>query len=165
MRSKFLSVFLLFFLVMSNLSFSLTQFYSFISEKTDYTNSNNIINIQDQYNMLVSIPKDFIDMCIKVQDDFKILKNNQVINLFFNKEINTFKNNMLAILTNPLKPRISCFYTKPVSVEKINKCSNNIFMLFSLILIFYILRYVGLLKLFSSYDYINKKYIGFYYSV
>ena len=135
-----------------------------MSEKNIYVSSN-AINVQQQYNMLVSIPKDFIDMCVKVQDDFKILKTNQEISLFFNKTISCFNNNVLAILASPLKLRISYFYTKIIDIDKINEHSNNIFMLFSLILIFYILRYVGLLKLFSSYDYINKKYAGFYYSV
>lgn len=135
-----------------------------MSEKNIYVSSN-AINVQQQYNMLVSIPKDFIDMCVKVQDDFKILKTNQEISLFFNKTISCFNNNVLAILASPLKLRISYFYTKIIDIDKISEHSNNIFMLFSLILIFYILRYVGLLKLFSSYDYINKTFKGFYYSV
>ena len=165
LKAKLLSIFLLFFIVLSNISFSLTQLSSFLSEKIDYTISNNVINIQQQCDMLVSIPKEFIDMCVKVQDDFKILKTNQGINLFFNKGINNFNNNVFVILTNPLKLKVSYFYTKATIIEKTSKYSNDIFMLFSIFLIFYILRYVGLLKLFSSYDYIITKYRGFYYSV
>lgn len=164
MKTKLLSVFLLFFIVLSNISFGLTGIFSFISEKDNYAFSN-AVNIQEQYNMLVSIPKDFLDMCVKVQNDFKILKTNKEVNLFFNKSLCCLNNNMPAVLTSPLKLRISYLYNKSDTIEKAKEYSNNIFMLFSLILVFYILRYVGLLKLFSSYDYTNKIYKGFYYSV
>ena len=164
MKTKLLSVFLLFFIVLSNISFGLTGIFSFISEKDNYAFSN-AVNIQEQYNMLMSIPKDFIDMCVKVQNDFKILKTNNEVNLFFNKNNYCFNNTLPAILTSSLKLKIYYLYSKITNIEKVRECSNNIFMLFSLILIFYILRYVGLLKLFSSHDYTNKTYKGFYYSV
>jgi hypothetical protein len=164
LKTKLLSVFLLLLIILSNVSFSLINLSSFLSEKNIY-DSSTAINIQQQYNMLVSIPKDFIDMCVKVQNDFKILKTNNEVNLFFNKNVRYFNNNVLAILASPLKLRISYLYTKVTAIEKVIEYSNNIFVLFSLIFIFYILRYVGLLKLFSSYDYINKTYKGFYYSV
>jgi hypothetical protein len=164
LKTKLLSVFLLFFIVLSNISFGLTGIFSFISEKDNYAFSN-AVNIQEQYNMLVSIPKDFLDMCVKIQNDFKILKTNKEVNLFFNKSLCCLNNNMPAVLTSPLKLRISYLYNKSDTIEKAKEYSNNIFMLFSLILVFYILRYVGLLKLFSSYDYTNKIYKGFYYSV
>lgn len=148
---------------MSNISFGLTSIFSFVTEKSSGISS--AVTIQEQYNMLVSIPKDFLDMCVKVQNDFKILKTNKEVNLFFNKSLCCLNNNMPAVLTSPLKLRISYLYNKSDTIEKAKEYSNNIFMLFSLILVFYILRYVGLLKLFSSYDYTNKIYKGFYYSV
>ena len=164
MRVKLFSIILLFFIALSNISFSLTSIYSFCIVKDNFS-TYNTITIQEQYNMLIGIPKDFLDLCVKIQDDFKLFKTNQEVNLFFNKDINVFNNNVLAILTNPLKLKKSYFYTKAIFIEKVNEYSNNIFMFISIILIFYILRYVGLLKLFSSYNYINKKSKGFYYSV
>ena len=73
---------------------------------------------------------------------------------------------MLAELEHKRWVATSYLYNKANNaIEKVKDFSNNIFILFPLILIFYILRYVGLLKLFSSYDYTNKTYKGFYYSV
>lgn len=142
------------------MSFGLMSLFSFVTNKNIYKFSNSI-NIQEQYSSMFNIPKNFINMCVKVQEDFKILK---IINhdklLFINNDIESFNNNLLATLSSPLKLKTYYMYYKCHILDKVSNCSAGILTLFSVIFIFYILRYVGLLKLFSSHDYFITKIYG-----
>jgi len=142
------------------MSFGLMSLFSFVTNKNIYKFSNSI-NIQEQYSSMFNIPKNFINMCVKVQEDFKILK---IINhdklLFINNDIESFNNNLLATLSSPLKLKTYYMYYKCHILDKVSNCSTGILTLFSVIFIFYILRYVGLLKLFSSHDYFITKIYG-----
>ena len=134
--------------------------FSFVANKDIYKFSTSI-NIQEQYSSMFNIPKNFINMCVKVQEDFKILK---IINhdklLFINNNIESFDNNLFATLSSPLKLKTYYVYYKCHILDKVSNFSTGILTLFSVIFIFYILRYVGLLKLFSSHDYFITKIYG-----
>ena len=159
MRKKFVSVLLLFFLLSSNLSLGLMSLFSFVTDKTVY-NFSNTLNIQDQYSSMFNIPKNFVNMCIKMQEDFKILKVNHDKLFFIDKNSETFNNNLLATLSSPLRLKTYYTYYECRIFDKVSDYSVGILTLFSVIFIFYILRYVGLLKLFSSHDYFITKIYG-----
>ncbi|MBO7611994.1 MAG: hypothetical protein J6T23_07285 [Elusimicrobia bacterium] len=126
----------------------------------DVYNFSNTVSIQEQYSSMFNIPKNFINMCIKVQEDFKILKVNHDKVLFIDKNIEFFDNNLLATISSPLKLKTYYMYYKCRILDNISNYSTGILALFSVIFIFYILRYVGLLKLFSSHDYFITKIYG-----
>ena len=159
MRRKLISVFTLFFILLSNVSFGLISFFSFVSEEGT-CNISNAINIQEQYTLLFNLPKDFVDICVKIKDDLKILKVNCAKNLFFNSDNSFSDNSLFATLTTPLRLKTFYVYEKACIANKIIIYSKIFLMLFSILFIFYILRYVGLLKLFSSHDYTNIKQYG-----
>ncbi|GEM_PF-4788519 len=160
MRKKLVCVLLLFFLLSSNLSFGMMSLFSFVANKNIHSLSN-IINIQDQYSLFFNIPKDFVDICVKIQDDLKIFKVRHSNNLFFNNDISYFFNDFLATLTNQLRLKTYYTYEKAYTFDKICNYQNFFLILFSILFIFYILRYVGLLKLFNAHDYTNiKQYRG-----
>lgn len=166
MRRKLISVFTVFFILLSNISFGLISFFSFVTENSTATLSNTI-NIQKQYTLLFNLPKDFVDICVKIKDDLKILKVNHNKNLFFNTDESFFSNGLFATLTSPVRLKTFYIYEKTCVLNKVHNYSKIFLILFSILFIFYILRYVGLLKLFSSHDYINNKQYGslFYFSV
>ncbi len=158
MRKKLISVFALFFILLSNISFGLMSFFSFVMEKDIY-NFSNTVSVQEQYTLLFNLPKDFVDVCVKIQDDLKILKVNNNKALFFNKDVNCFFNDFFATISSPLKLKTYYMYYRYCAIDKVSNYSTGILTLFSVIFIFYILRYVGLLKLFSSHDYFITKNI------
>lgn len=133
---------------MSNMSFCLTSIYSFILEKDTFAVSNTI-NIQDQYNMLVNIPKNFISICVKVGYDIKTFANSQ------DKKQNIFADNYKFDQTP-----IALIYsvTKLKILKNINNYTKLLFNFINIslkpfiipIVIFYLLCYIGLLRLFGS---------------
>ena len=148
------------------MSFGLISFVSFVTENGN-TALSNPINIQEQYTLLFNLPKDFVDMCVKIKDDLKILKVNRSKNLFFNADKSFFSNGLFATLTSPVRLKTFYIYEKTCILNKVLNYSKIFLILFSILFIFYILRYVGLLKLFSSHDYTGNKQYGslFYFSV
>ena len=128
------------------MSFSLTSVFSFIFEKNNYKVS---INIQEQYNMFVNLPKNFIGICVKVGYDIKTFTNSQ------NKKQNIFGNNYKFDQTP-----IALIYstTKTKVVKNLWEYNNLLFTLKNIyiirfiipIIIFYLLCYIGLLRLFGS---------------
>lgn len=133
--------------------------FSFVVNK-DICKFSTTINIQEQYNSMFNLPKKFVNMCVKVQEDFKILKINHDKLLFINKNIKLFDNNLLAITSSTLKLKTYYMYYKYYAIDKVLNYSMIILTSFSLIFIFYILKYMGLLKLFSSHDYFITKIYG-----
>ncbi|MBR3655446.1 MAG: hypothetical protein IKN62_08500 [Elusimicrobia bacterium] len=156
MKRKFISIVLFLFIISSNVSYGLMSLVSFASEKS-HINSSITVNIQEQYKSMFNLPKNFINMCVKVQEDFKILKINNSKLFFIDKDVEFFNNNLFATLSSPLKLKTYYIYDKTCIIDRISNYSNGAFILFAVIFIFYILRYVGLLKLFSSSDYFITK--------
>jgi hypothetical protein len=156
MKKSIISILVLFFISLSNLSFGLMSFFSFVMEKDIY-NFSNTVSVQEQYTLLFNLPKDFVDICVKIQDDLKILKVNHNKVLFFDTDLNYFFNDFFATISSPLKLKTYYMYYKCHILDKVSNYSTGILTLFSVIFIFYILRYVGLLKLFSSHDYFITK--------
>lgn len=134
---------------MSNLSFGLTNFFSFITEKNTY-NVSIVVDVQEQCNMLINIPKNFVDMCTKVSSELKFLcsssdKIQNIVATNFN-----FCDYQIALNSSPLKLKI-------IKIKDNSYCSYLVaniqilikFIVFSF-LIFYLLCYLGLLRLFSG---------------
>ena len=148
MKTKLLSVLLLFFIIMSNMSFSLTSIYSFILEKDTFAVSNTI-NIQDQYNMLVNIPKNFISICVKVGYDIKTFANSQNKKQYIFADNYKFDQTPIALIYSITKLKI---------LKNINNYKKVLFNFTNIslkafivpIIIFYLLCYIGLLRLFGS---------------
>lgn len=139
---------------MSNLSFGLTNLFSFIVEKNTYSFSN-VVAVQEQCSMLINMPKIFVDMCTKVSSELQFLcsSSNKIQNIVatnFN-----FCDCQIALNCSPLKLKAiknkDLYFSYLVTnIQILIK-----FIVFSF-LIFYLLCYLGLLRLFSSG--VSKKY-------
>ena len=153
MKKKVCIFITLFFLVLSNLSFGLVSFFSFVCGTVNYSLSDYDFNVEQQYNLIVSLPKDFVNMCIKLTEDFKKIntKSDNVLYLRQNV-INSFENILFATLSNPLKLKTFYIYGKKIPLINI-AFKNGFFILLTIIFMFYMLRYIGLLRLFNSYNY------------
>ena len=111
MKKSIISILVLFFISLSNLSFGLMSFFSFVMEKDIY-NFSNTVSVQEQYTLLFNLPKDFVDICVKIQDDLKILKVNHNKVLFFDTDLNYFFNDFFATISSPLKLKTYYMYYK-----------------------------------------------------
>ena len=148
MRKKIFSIILLFFVVLSNFSFSLISFFSYITNQNTCKISN-ILDIQEQCNMFVNLPKDFLDVCVKVSLDIKSF------NVSTNKKQSLFPDNYsfyqipVALICSVLKSKIvkNSSFNITNFVDFTNISLNK---LFSVAIVFYLLFYIGLLFLFSS---------------
>lgn len=148
LNKKILSISLLFFIIMSNLSFSLTNVFSFISEKNNCVISNTV-NIQEQYNMLVNMPKNFISICVKVGYDIKTFANFKDKSQMIFAKSYKFDQTPTALIYSVIKLK---------ALKSINNYKKLLFnfikislkMLIIPIIIFYLLCYIGLLRLFGS---------------
>ena len=116
-------------------------------------NCSNIVDIQDQYNMLVSIPKDFIDMCIKIKKDFNLLRTKENYTLFFNKNMDLYENLSFISILNSLKLKLYFTYTKTFNKDFSLYNFNNLLCIALLFFLFYLIKYIGLLRLFSTLKY------------
>lgn len=110
--------------------------------------STQILDIQKQYDMLIGMPKNFISICIKLREDFELLRIKENKVLFFNKDTNLYQNLLHISILNPSKLK---YYF--VSIKNFNNYFplsqiNKILYLFLLFIIFYLIKYIGLLKLF-----------------
>ena len=159
MKKQFFSIILMFLFILSNISFALTNVFCFISENNNNSISN-AINIQDQYNMFIGIPKDFLNICIKIKDDFSLLKIRENKVLYFNKNINFYNDFGIESILNSYKLKFYFIFTRTfkenISLFKLN----NLLSAFLLFFIFYLIKYIGLLKLFSALT-ITKQYKNF----
>ncbi|MFA6914610.1 MAG: hypothetical protein WCQ83_05375 [Endomicrobiia bacterium] len=149
MPKKICGILILFSMLSSNLLLNLMSAYSFIVEKN--STSYNNINLQSQCNVIVNIPKDFINMCVKVGQEMNSF--NTIANKFSNilaKEKSNFSGSKFALILNNSKLKT----IKPTQNRTFNNIpipvGTNIYYLFMVILIFYMVGYIGLLRLFND---------------
>lgn len=148
MKKQIFSIILLFFLVFSNVSVVFTTFSYFIFEK-DFFSFSKIASIQEQCSLLVNVPKEFVDICIKVSCDVKSFTVLQDKKLYILDNVYEFVQIpcILACSIKNLKV-IKCVYEyNNLLVNYIKICAK---MFYIPIVIFYLLCYIGLLCLFES---------------
>lgn len=155
MQKKICAIFLLFSMVLSNFLLNLIGVYSFFAQKS--INGNENINLQYQCNVIVNIPKNFINMCVKVSQEinsFNTITDN-ISNIKAEKN-NNFTGNEFAIMINFSKLKIiKTFYDKIFNNIGLSY-GTNIYYLLMIILMFYIIGYIGLLRLFNDSLYYHK---------
>ena len=148
MNRKLISIILFIFFILSNISFSLTNFYSFLMEKKSL-NCLNIVDVQQQYNMLINVPKEFVNICVKVCYDIKLLANLESKKQYIFADNYNFNQKPIALIYS---------ITKLKTIKNFAKYKNLLFNFMTKlikisivsILIFYLLCYIGLLRLFGS---------------
>ncbi|MFA7074079.1 MAG: hypothetical protein WC234_02685 [Endomicrobiaceae bacterium] len=109
------------------------------------------INIQYQCNVIVNIPKNFINMCVKVSQEMNSFNavNDNFVNIKAKKN-NNFSENEFALMANFSKFKIiKAFYDRIFDNIGLSY-GTNIYYLLMIILIFYIIGYIGLLRLFND---------------
>ncbi len=149
MSKKICGILLLFSMLLSNLMLNLVAAYSLFSQKNIELSDN--INLQYQCNVIVNIPKNFINMCVKVSRDMKNFNttSDNFSNLTASNN-NNFNENRFALPVNYSKIKT----IKPVYEKIINTIifsqGTNVYYLFMIILMFYIIGYIGLLRLFND---------------
>jgi len=150
MNKKIISIILLCFVLLSNISFSLINAFSVLLEKDNYLNSTNVIDINSQCSMLVNIPKDFVNMCVKIQSEMQIFTSsvNKIQNIV--TDTSSDFNQQLAVTSSILKLN----FARNIKEYSFNYLLNNMMVLLKLLIIplfiFYLLFYIGLLRLFNG---------------
>lgn len=147
---------IVFFMLISNISVSLASLFSFV-----YNNANmrlDGISISSQYKFVKNTPKDFINLCVNISKDTALfnITSEKFTNIVADKKIAGFGE--CSVLMVP------CFKFKSGKIaERVfindnigSSQGTNIFYLFLVILIFYLIGYIGLLRVFNDSFCINK---------
>ena len=147
---------IVFFMLVSNISVSLISLFSFV-----YNNASmqlDGISISSQYQFVKNTPKDFINLCVNIS------KDNSLFNITSKKFTNIVADKKVAGFDDDAVLMASGFKFKSVKiVERVFINGNvdvsqgtNVFYLFLVILIFYLIGYIGLLRVFNDSFCINK---------
>lgn len=147
---------IVFFMLISNVSVSLISAFSFVFNNTNMQLEG--INISSQYKFVKNAPKDFINLCVNIS------KDTSLFNITSEKFTNIVADKNFKDLTDNSILMVSGFKFKSVKiVERVFINNNidvsqgtNIFYLFLIILIFYLIGYIGLLRVFNDSFCINK---------
>ncbi|MDD5020578.1 MAG: hypothetical protein PHR82_00380 [Endomicrobiaceae bacterium] len=147
---------IVFFMLISNVSVSLISAFSFAFENTNMQLEG--INISSQYKFVKNAPKDFINLCVNIS------KDTSLFNIISAKFANIVDDKKFKDLSDGSILMVSGFKFKSVKIiERVFLNSNsgisqgtNIFYLFMVILIFYLIGYIGLLRVFNDSFCINK---------
>ena len=148
LRKRVISVLLLFFILSSNISSGLMSLFSFVTDKTIY-NFSNTVNIQEQCSMLINMPKEFVNICVKVGCDIKTLVNSENKVQYIFTDNYKFDQTPIALIYSTTKIKV---------IKSITEYRNLLFSFINTsikifvipIIIFYLLCYIGLLRLFGS---------------
>lgn len=144
-RIKILSlVFCIFF---SNVAFSATSAFSFISE-SNFLNKGSKIDIVKQYRGIVNMPKVFCDICVELTEEIINIsnkdKNNSNLNCEYTYTDNVI-NNIEAIQTNNKKQSGMFYYDNKINLILKNN-TDKFYKYSSENIIYYITAYIGLLR-------------------
>lgn len=148
---KICVILILFFMISSNSFLSLTNLYAFTANNNE--NTGYAANLQSQCCIIVKIPKDFVNMCVKVGQEihsFNIVPSE--FSALFPKSKNNFSDSEFALtLNNNLKTKIDKNICGNISfcAADISERSNA-YYLFIIILLLYLIGYIGLLRVFDS---------------
>ena len=119
-----------------------------MSDKTSLSCSS-IVDIQDQYSMLINMPKEFVNICVKVSYDIKALTSSTNKTQYIFADNCKFDQTPIALIYSTTKLKI---------IKSISEYQNLLFNFINTsikifvipIIIFYLLCYIGLLRLFGS---------------
>ncbi len=109
----------------------------------------NIVDIQDQYSMLINMPKEFINICIKVSYDIKALADSANKTQYIFADNYKFDQTPIALIYSTTKLKIIKSITEYQNIL-FNFINTSIKVFVIPIIIFYLLCYIGLLRLFGS---------------
>lgn len=153
---KICIVTIVFFMLISNVSVSLISVFSFVFHNTNMQLEG--INIGSQYKFVKNVPKDFVNLCVNIS------KDTSLFNIISEKFTNIVENKKFKDITDSSALMVSGFKFKSVKmIERVFVNNNidvsqgsNVFYLFLVILIFYLIGYIGLLRVFNDSFCINK---------
>lgn len=156
MVRKFSVIVVVCFMLTSNLFSGLASSFSFIFQNTDINFE--AVNIGSHYNFVKNAPRDFVNLCVNIG------KETQLFNISQEKISNITAAKTLTNFTGEIFLITSVFKFKTVKItERILFYSDfavnhgtNMFYLFMIILIFYLIGYIGLLRVFNDSFCINK---------
>jgi len=109
----------------------------------------NIVDIQDQYSMLINMPKEFVNICIKVSYDIKALAGSANKTQYIFADNYKFDQPPIALIYSTTKLKIIKTITEYQNIL-FNFITTSIKVFVIPIIIFYLLCYIGLLRLFGS---------------
>ncbi len=109
----------------------------------------NIVDVQEQYSMLINMPKEFVNICVKVSCDIKTLANSENKVQYIFADNYKFDQTPIALIYSTTKLKV---------IKSITEYQNLLFSFINTsikifvipIIIFYLLCYIGLLRLFGS---------------
>lgn len=153
------SIILLFFLLLSNLSFGLTNMFIFLQEQ-DISNISNV-DLYNQYKAFSLMPKNFVNMCIKINDELQMFNplNDKVQNIV-NDNKNKFCDTNVALIGSVFKLKVLKVLNYPCFFQQISVFKQIILSLIFIVFIYYLITYIGLLYMFKGFNYYylyNKK--------
>ncbi len=153
---KFLSFAVILFMLTSNISVCLDGIVSLL-KNTDIRVDG--ISVSSQYRFVKNVPKEFVNLCVNVSRDisnFNILSRD-VLNLTAQKNMNGISDAAALMVSGFKLKTIKVIEKFSVSNMNLHYGSANIFYLFMIILIFYLIGYIGLLRVFNDIFYVNKQ--------
>ena len=112
-------------------------------------NCSNIVDIQDQYSMLINMPKEFVNICIKVSYDIKSLAGSANKTQYIFADNYKFDQTPIALIYSTTKLKVIKSITEYQNIL-FNFINTSIKVFVIPIIIFYLLCYIGLLRLFGS---------------
>jgi len=153
---KFLSVTVILFMLASNITVCLSGAVSLL-KKTDICVDG--ISVSSQYKFVKNAPKEFVNLCVNVSRDisnFNVLSRD-ILNLTAQKNINGISDAAALMVSGFKLKTVKMLERFSVSNINLHYGSANMFYLFMIILIFYLIGYIGLLRVFNDVFYINKQ--------
>ena len=146
------SIILLFFLLLSNLSFGLTNMFVFLQEQ-DISNISNV-DLYNQYKAFSLMPKKIVNMCVKINDELQMFNplNNKVQNIV-NDNKNKFCDTNVALIGSVFKLKILKILNYPYFFQQILIFKQLILSLIFIVFIYYLITYIGLLHMFKDFNY------------
>ena len=116
----------------------------------------NIVDIQEQYNMLINMPKDFVNICIKVSYDIKTLANSVNKTQYIFADTYKLEQIPIALIYSNIKLKV---IRAVVEYQNLlfNIINSSIKIFVIPIILFYLLCYIGLLRLFGSVSFLSLK--------
>ena len=153
---KFYVMTIIFFMLMSNLFSGLASAVSFIFQNSDINFQG--VSIGSQYNFVKNAPKDFVNLCVNISKEaglFNIIREKSS-NITADKNLKNFTDEFL-LTTSGFKFKSAKMTERVFANGGINISQGSIiFYLFMVILIFYLIGYIGLLRVFNDSFCINK---------
>lgn len=145
------SIILLFFLLLSNLSFGLTNMVVFLQEQ-DISNISNV-DLYNQYKAFSLMPKKIVNMCVKINDELQMFNplNNKVQNIV-NDNKNKFCDTNVALIGSVFKLKILKILNYPYFFQQILIFKQLILSLIFIVFIYYLITYIGLLHMFKDFN-------------